>query len=122
LCSKYEEIKNEIAETIINGTNNTYPPVISAIKNTAVKGILMTPDRTPAIPTTVKLIAFRSIMPVLFIVIDIKYPRNPPIKSEGAKIPPLPPAEIVIPVAYILTNSNVKIIIGVRVFPIEKTL
>ena len=88
-----------MAETIINGTNKTYPPVISAIKNTAVNGILITPDKTPAIPTTVKLITFNSMIPVLLMILDIRNPRNPPIKRVGAKMPPFPPAEMVIPVA-----------------------
>jgi hypothetical protein len=51
---------------------------------------------------------FNSINKNLFIKPAIKNPRKPPIKSEGAKIPPLPPDEIVMPVANILTNNKTK--------------
>ena len=47
-------IKKEIDETIMSGINSSYPLVISAIKNTAVKGQYTTPLNTPAIPTKLK--------------------------------------------------------------------
>ena len=43
-------------ETIIRGINNSYPPVISAIKNIAVKGACNIPAIKPAIPTIAKLV------------------------------------------------------------------
>ena len=80
--------------------------MISAIKNTDVNGIFITPDKTPAIPTTVKFITFKFVKPDAFKPVAIKKPNNPPINKDGAKMPPLPPDDMVIDVANVFINNT----------------
>ena len=58
--SKCLDTAKLIAETIIKGIIKSYPPVISAIKKIAVRGAYITPLKTPAIPTIVKLLSGKS--------------------------------------------------------------
>ena len=84
---------NDIAETSISGTKSSYPPVISAIKNMAVSGACSTPLITPHMATKVKLLVLILTGNTKLIVLANRYPDIPPINSEGANIPPLPPGK-----------------------------
>jgi len=53
----------------------------------------------PAIPTKAKLLSDTSIKLNWLISFATKKPEIPPIKSDGAKIPPTPPAPLVTAVA-----------------------
>ena len=89
--------------TIISGMNRWYPPVSSAIRKIPVSGACITPDIRPAIPTSAKFDS-GTIKPHIFMIRAVTNPTMAPMKSEGAKIPPTPPAPLVATEATIFSK------------------
>ena len=96
----------ESTDTIISGINKWYPPVSSAIRNIPVSGACITPDISPAIPTSAKL-ANGSWHPAALRSIATTYPLNAPTNNEGANIPPTPPPPLVATLAKILSITTI---------------
>ena len=91
-----------MAATVIRGINNSYPLVISAIRNIAVKGACRTPAIRPAIETRLKLLIDNSSKKKWLTNLANTKPSAEPKKSAGAKTPPIPPTPTVTEVAIIL--------------------
>ena len=74
----------------------------------AVNGACNTPAIIPAIPTRVKLLSETDILKkgILLRTFATKLPMILPIKREGAKIPPTPPAPNVNELAIILKKTR----------------
>src|SRR5690606_1447099 len=117
-------MKNEKDETIINGMNNSYPLVISAMRKIAVSGQYITPLNTPAIPARLKFPSGILNQPKELTNFEKKNPRYAPVKSEGAKLPPLPPELMVMAAArgFSSTIMPVKMINDALSLKSEKNL
>ena len=89
----------------MSGRNSAYPPVSSAIRNIPVRGACMTPAMTPAIPRSVKFFSGTTTpKELMFHTLAKKNPMNPPMKREGANVPPQPPLPFVADVANTLVR------------------
>ena len=69
-----------------------------------VKGAFITPDITPDIPTNVNAAIETSQSKQMLQKIAIAAPVNAPTKSDGANVPPTPPAALVVAIAITLKN------------------
>ncbi len=90
--------------TIISGMNKPYPLDSSAIKKIDVSGAFITPDITPDIPTSVNDTIERFHPKSRLQLIANVAPINAPMKSDGANVPPIPPAAVVADIAITLKN------------------